>query len=353
MSGFDDLQRQLLDAIERKGSRRAPRGSFLIIAASSAIVLVVAAAAIVALGGHKPPPSHPVVAAAPVRHHGRTGQKQYSVTGTMSVVEIGKAPPGSMSHVYAALTAVQSKDADCTPFHPNGAGMTVSEGAPSAYMLSVLGVLRHPSTAADRLPAPFYRPDHRLLPIGLARQVYIRYIRRARVVNGISYYIVPAAQVGPIAPPASVLNRCYAEEIQALKNQLGNVSASLRASTLKVGATLFTQMRATSARQRDTEGVVDLEWGSGGGGGGAGASPQTIEQHGSLDGDGSAVYGIVPSGVATVTLRWSGKRAPVTAAVVNNMFVLTAPRSGRTPVPPPKMVWRAANGRVIKTVSTP
>ena len=116
---------------------------------------------------------------------------------------------------------------------------------------------------------------------------------------------------------------------------------------------MFTQMRATSARQRDTEGVVDLEWGSGGGGGGAGASPQTIEQHGSLDGDGSAVYGIVPSGVATVTLRWSGKRAPVTAAVVNNMFVLTAPRSGRTPVPPPKMVWRAANGRVIKTVSTP
>ena len=270
----------------------------------------------------------------------------------MRVIQIGKVSSGSISHVYAALNVVQGKDAECIPFHPNGAGMTVSEGAPSAHMLSVLGVLRQPSTAADRLPAPFYRPDHRLLPIGLARQVYIRYIRRARVVNGISYYIVPAAQVGPIAPPASVLNRCYAEEIQALKNQLRNVSASLRASTLKVGARLFTQMRATSARQRATEGVVDLEWGSGGGGGGAGASPQTIEQHGSLDGDGSAVYGIVPSGVAAVTLEWPAQPA-VTAAVVNNMFVVRAPRSGRTPVPPPKIVWRAVDGRVIKTVASP
>jgi hypothetical protein len=39
------------------------------------------------------------------------------------------------------------------------------------------------------------------------------------------------------------------------------------------------------------------------------------------------------------------------AAVVNNMFVVTPPRGSDIIIPPPKMVWRAADGRVIKTVS--
>ncbi len=69
---------------------------------------------------------------------------------------------------------------------------------------------------------------------------------------------MPAAQVGPIAPPASVLNRCYAEEIKALKHRLRNVPASVRASTLKTGARLFSQMRAINASQRASEGVVAL-----------------------------------------------------------------------------------------------
>lgn len=364
MTGFDALEGQLLDAIERKESRRSRHGALLIVVASSAVVVAVVALAIVALGHRKPPPSHPVVAAASARHHDRSGrteqakQPSVSVTAPMHAIEIGKAPRGPISPVYVALSAVQNDDPDCRPFHVGGAGTPVSEGTPSAYMLSLLGVLRRPGTPADRLPAPFNRPGKLLPPIGFARQVYIRYVRLARVVNGISYYIVPAAQVGPIAPPASVLNRCYSEEIQALKSRLRNASASVRASTLNVGARVFAQVRANGAVRRAAEGVVVLEWQPGGGGGGPGSSAQTIARQGSLGIDNSAIYGVVPSGVAKVTVEWpaGGKgqnRQPpesTTADVVNNMFVVKAYPVGRAQFPG-EMIWRAASGRVIRVVT--
>lgn len=62
-------------------------------------------------------------------------------------------------------------------------------------MLSVLGVLRRPATAADRLPSSFYRHG-RLLADRISNDIYVRYIRLARVANGVSYYIVPVAAIG-------------------------------------------------------------------------------------------------------------------------------------------------------------
>lgn len=147
--------------------------------------------------------------------------------------------------VYAVLGAIMTKHPECSlGGRPSATPATISNGTPSAYMLSVLGVLRRPATAADRLPAPFYRDGHPLFPFA-ARDVYVRYVRRARVVNGVSYYLIPAAQVGPFPPPSSLLNRCYAEEMQTLRNRLGNVSSSLRAATLSTGAKVFGQIRTS------------------------------------------------------------------------------------------------------------
>jgi hypothetical protein len=50
MTGFQDLEGQLLDAIERKRSRRAHRASAIIVVASSALVAALAVFAIVLLG---------------------------------------------------------------------------------------------------------------------------------------------------------------------------------------------------------------------------------------------------------------------------------------------------------------
>jgi hypothetical protein len=358
MTGFHDLEGQLLDAIERRGSRRSHRASAIVVVASSTLVAALAIFAIVLLGHAKPPPSHPaVVASQRSRHHGQTGNgqgRQLSFTEQMRATALGSGTPAQLKAVSAAINAVQSKDHQCRlVVLSHGSKPSFTQRTPSATMLSVLGVLRRPATPADELPGPVARE-----PFPSARDIYARYIRLARVVNGVSYYIIPAARAGSAPPPAWVLDRCYAEEMHALRDRLRNVSASLRASTLGVGAKIFTQERASRASQRVHEGVFFLEWRRGSGGGGGGESPQMIAQRGAIERSGNVFDGIAPSGIATVTLEFpataGSKHAPrtVLAPVVNNVFVATVPGAGAENFPP-KMVWRAANGRVIKTVSAP
>src|SRR5665213_1883430 len=61
---------------------------------------------------------------------------------------------------------------------------TALSGAPSKSLLSILGVLRRPATAADSASAVSAR--------GQVQDVFVNYIRRARVVDGSPYYIYPA-----------------------------------------------------------------------------------------------------------------------------------------------------------------
>lgn len=58
--------------------------------------------------------------------------------------------------------------------------------------------------------------------------------------------------------------------------------------------------------------------------------------------------GVVPDGVASVTLRY-GRLATVTAAVVGNVFASRYPRGVPTTVVP-QITWHAADGRVLKTI---
>ena len=74
--------------------------------------------------------------------------------------------------------------------------------------------------------------------------------------------------------------------------------------------------------------------------------------------DGSTLIGVVPDGVATVTLHYPSDRGlaslTVTTDVAGNVYAVPIPRvtmqnGGGFP---PDMTWRAANGQVIKTIST-
>ena len=98
--------------------------------------------------------------------------------------------------------------------------------------------------------------------------------------------------------------------------------------------------------------------------GGAGYAA-TIENAASLGGGTatfgkSTIVGLVPDGVATVTLRYpAGKiggfdrnHAPafaLTTNVLGNVLVAMIPRGGNRLMAPMTMIWRAANGTVIKT----
>jgi hypothetical protein len=202
-----------------------------------------------------------------------------------------------------------------------GGGGKALQGRPSSSLLSILGVLRRPASASDVLP-PYVRSN--LIGTGLVRDVFVRYIRRTRVVDGSSYYVYPA-----------MVGECGTGE--ALHEGIMD--------------------RATN---------VDLGDGLIGGVGGGGASAASIEQ-GRDVGTGppgsstsATITMIVPDGVASVTLDYPAGRASgyspkvsppftLTTAAVENEVVVRVPRTGGPEsTGGMTMIWRASGGRVIK-----
>lgn len=192
--------------------------------------------------------------------------------------------------------------------------------APSRSLLSILGVLRRPATAADALPPAIGN----LQGQGLTRDVFVRYIRRTRVVSGSPYYIYPAILAGCGVQKAR-------EGIMELATH------------------------------------VDLGDGIFGGEGGGGYTAAEIEQ-GQAVGTGApgsststTITMIVPDDVAHVTLRYpagpasgySRKISPpftITTTPLNNEVVVKVPRNaGPEAIQGITMIWRAPNGHITKT----
>lgn len=192
----------------------------------------------------------------------------------------------------------------------------VLQGAPSKSLLSILGVLRRSATAADAIPQAFAAR-------GAGRDAFVHYVRRTRVVDGSSYYIYPAI--------------------------IGGCGGRVRQGMMHLDAN------------------IDLGGGAVGATGGGGATAADIERGQDAQtgppgsGTSATVTMVVPDGVASVTLRYPAGRAsgyspkispPVTIATkpVNNELVVRVPRSGGGgPIREPTMIWRGANGHIIKT----
>ncbi len=186
---------------------------------------------------------------------------------------------------------------------------TTSEGAPSAAMLRVLGVLRTPATSADVL-RPESPPS-----FGLGEGVYIKYVRLARTVGETSYYLIP------IAKGCGSLGEEVVEEERG-PGEFGGSSGQTLAK-IKQGQGLSTLVGNTS----------------------------------------STVWGVVPDKVAKVVLTYSrrstgqkrGRPVRMSAAVVNNVFVahlafLTTHVPGGFSTTPRTIVWRSVKGTAIKTI---
>jgi hypothetical protein len=213
--------------------------------------------------------------------------------------------PGAQLAVLASCATSQTKEL---------------QGAPSQSLLSILGVLRRPATPADALPPAF---QHNLLR-GFTRAVYVNYIRRARVIGGVSYYIYPAV-VGGCGQPTH-------EGIRDL------------ATHVPLGHGIYGSVGGGGATTADIEDGRDLVTGPPG-------SSQSC-----------TITMVVPDGVASVTLRFpagpaNGFRknvispaATVTTNPVGSLVAVKVPRSGGT-IGQATMTWRAANGHVIKTFS--
>jgi hypothetical protein len=189
-------------------------------------------------------------------------------------------------------------------------------GSPPAALLSILGVLRRPASAADEPPANI---------LANQTELYVNSVRFARTAFGRGWYVWVA---GPPSPLSA--GRC----------------------TRSVGVALY-----------------GLGGRSGGGGTGGGTAAQ-IESRGmwiSIGGGTGAdpartlFAGIVPDGVATVTLHYpagklggfsqrSGPALTVTGHAVNNVLVISVERAGEQARVAVTTTWRAANGTVINTL---
>jgi hypothetical protein len=194
------------------------------------------------------------------------------------------------------------------------------QGSPSRSLLSILGVLRRPTTAADALPRT-------LTAYGVGSNAFVHYIRRTRVVHGSPYYIYPA-----------IVGGCGARARQGMMHLDTNIDLGAGASGATSGG------GATAA---------DIEQGKDMGAGPPGSSTS------------STVTMIVPDGVAKVTLHYPAGRASgyspkisppftITTAPVNNEVVVNVPRSpGGGAIHQAQVIWRAANGHTIKTFNGP
>jgi hypothetical protein len=190
--------------------------------------------------------------------------------------------------------------AACSPLQE-----TVRNGTPSAKLLAILGVLRRPQTANDALPAS-------LNPVW--GDAYVKFIRRARVVAGTAYYLVPVAAQDAYC-------RLSDEVVLVTVEPLGqSAGGGLTVGRIEHGGLVGTRWLGSSGVQ----------------------------------------YGVVPDTVAKVTLRYPpgrrGLRDTVTVAPVDNVYVATVPPAARgsvLPVLPSVVVWRSRKGSVLKTFHSP
>jgi len=181
-----------------------------------------------------------------------------------------------------------------------------SQGTPDKTLLSILGVLRRPREPGDSLAPLRY--------LSFNEEVFVRYIRRARVVAGSAYYVVPA---------------------------------------------LFTTCEPGPSYQAVTFKKLSAD-GAGLGLGAVGATAAIIERRGEFISGGSGrgrgtstVWGLVPDRVASVTLHYAAGPTPrhaltIKATVTGNVAVFPdVPRKSTASWN--EMTWRAANGHIIKT----
>lgn len=261
------------------------------------------------------------------------------------------------SYLRSALVAVANRDRGCEMVSRSGGRPgSVSEGSPSQSLLSILAVLRRPARPTDRLPVrityhPYQRdPTGSLPPL---KGIYVRYIRRARWRFGAGYYLIPAADANPLRP---LPQRCYAQQQAALRRELPHIPSSLRAGTLALEPRYLNQLKLNAA-QREGVCLAALNDTGNGDSCGGGFTLSAIEEGHTLASGGptgvGVVYGVVPDGVATVTLLYHGRRSQ-TVPAINNVFILRNPGQ-RLPQNgfPDKMIWRSAQGTIIKTIAEP
>jgi hypothetical protein len=196
---FDDVERQLAALCKQQPDRhrwwpelgRRP-GTAIAFVASSLVALAVAALAVGLLHSASSRPAGGPPAGTP----------------------FSQLTPGQQRVVHNDLQAVfipSPHPCDTVRHRPS---KTPGLGTPPTPLLATLGVLRRPRTAADTLPHKRPSPP---------RNIYRRYVRRARMAFGAAYYVIPTFTTTSLVDPTrcvKVLARRFDHELQRVPAML-------------------------------------------------------------------------------------------------------------------------------------
>jgi hypothetical protein len=348
-SFFHDLEEQLRAAAhERTGTRPTPvpapessrrhwrlsRGLRVVpVLVAVAVTLAVVVGALVLLGhrGGQPP-------VAPAS----------GGPGNAFAALVEKTPKAELRREFALIGAATRKvgNAPACAQRPNQGG--VVRGAPGQALLATLGVLRRAATPADRL-------DLRSLGLGgPGMTIYADGARRGLIAGGSTYYIVPIHVAASAGYPSA---RCFSLQAQALKQSLPTIPAKLRTPTLALQAAFVDYDRRLSATPPE-DGVCVVSRSGRGNSSECGETLSAIRRPLIPSDDGGAYRGVVPDGVASVTLSFpataSHAATSVTGVVHNNLFVVRA--AARIPsklTAQPTVVWRNSDGKVLRSLTPP
>ena len=208
----------------------------------------------------------------------------------------GSHPPGGDAHALTYVRAVDRKVMGRGTCRPVSAALpAVRQGTPNRALLSLLGVLHRPARPTDKLPAALRQNASH------ARETYIHYIRLARVTAGVSYYVVPADSTFRGTTFGSA---CYAALRTAMRAELAHVPPQLHSRVLALQGQEIARLQALS-QQAAQGGVCLMSNSQYANGGTCGATASQIARHGLLSVYGY-ISGVVPDGVASVTLQLSG-----------------------------------------------
>ena len=251
-------------------------------------------------------------------------------------------------------------------------------GSPPQRLLSILGLLRTPAPPGAKLPPS--------LTFGTT-DVYVHYVRRARSAFGIDWYVVvagPSALLRPPRNPSACLTALHA----AAQREKPRVPARLRVAVQRMLNRFIAGERGQFAYEQRAfapplpvgVNLVGVPTAGGLIGGAeiiaqhpdrqdaAGPDASSVERGdafniigaGLIDSSHQATIlgGIVPDGVATATVYCPairhGRRTVAAAFTIKmhaigNVVVASLPRPSVSPLVP-RMVWRDANGTIIKTI---
>jgi len=230
---------------------------------------------------------------------------------------------------------------------------TTTHAAPSRAMLDTFALLRRPAIPQDG----DYAARGGLELMGGAQGVYVDWIRMARAADGSTHYLVIAQDRGR---PESLSRACVRLQARLLRRLVRDEPRAVRRIALRTNARMYREEQPAGGFPR-REAIFDES--------GGGVDLAYFRTHGMFsssqrgDDDRSTVTGWLPDGVATIDVFYPGRVSygphrpgivygedrHVTAKVQDNVASFQVDRPAEDAIPP-RTVWRAADGSVIRTV---